>query len=176
MLLGTHDRSGRSNAAAIVHIIKNRLACRRDICDRSKSSLPRQTIRGSACCSRETMRSEFEVSGRTMSSSELSFLARHMNSENDSRTCLVPLPASAALPAVRLVNKLRPLYPPPLSRPFLHHPEPTDTHTKTRHTTHTHATATPSVPNTTLPPPPPPTRARPSPCPYSSSPSCASWL
>ena len=70
----------------------------------------------------ETMRSEFEVSGRTMSSSELSFLARHMNSENDSRTCLVALPAAAAPPAVRLVNKLRPLYPPSLSQSFRHHP------------------------------------------------------
>lgn len=73
-----------------------------------------------------------------MSSSELSFLARHVNSEKESRSCLVALPAPPAPPAVRLVNKLRPFYPPPLSRPFLHHPSPPTPTPTPKHTTHTH--------------------------------------
>jgi len=113
--------------------------------DRNRRCVDKQYA-GRLAVAVETVRSEFEVSGRTMSSSELSFLARHMNSENDSRTCLVALPASAAPPAVRLVNKLRPLYPPPLSRPFLHHP-PTHPHTQT------HRDSTISTTTTINPPP-----------------------
>lgn len=50
ILLTTPDRYDRSNAIPITNIVKNSLAYRRDLCNRSKMSMYRQTIGVSACC------------------------------------------------------------------------------------------------------------------------------
>ena len=119
ILLRTRDRFDRPNAAVITHTVNDSFtAVEIPEIDRRLRRIGKRQA-GRLIVAVKTMRSEFEVSGRTMSRSESSLLTRHMNSENDPRSCLVALPAP---PAVRLVNKHPPFYPPLLSRLLRHHP------------------------------------------------------